>query len=260
MKDALFLALLLAVPLIRGWDRFIGNAEAFLFRLGGIVEGYKTQLMTAVTAILSGAAAFGFDLTPEQRAAVLSITSVVVWPAVMLIMRAVTKGPMRNPVTGRHVGSSMRSPWWVCLLALLLLLGGCTSDGQLSPGAEEVIDSDVVQTVLASDLPETMIIVGTMKAIESSDDRPAKAARYRETIRRFEAAVSGESVRAGVLEGLVRTLLEGQVTEPSDRILLQRAARIPAELAGPDQFIVGENLTRLRTLLSDLEQVTYLYE
>lgn len=107
------------------------------------MEGYRTQLVAAATAILSAAAAFGFELTPEQQNAILALISVVVWPVVMIIMRAKTKTPMKIPMSGGKTVGQKAPPQQVgyahpVLLAILagivmLTMGGCQGAGVRAP-------------------------------------------------------------------------------------------------------------------------------
>ena len=58
------------------------------------MDGLKTMLLAAATALLNGLVAFGIELTDEQKVAVMGIVGTIVVPVVLLIVRYNTKSPM----------------------------------------------------------------------------------------------------------------------------------------------------------------------
>lgn len=58
------------------------------------LEGYRTVLMSGISAVLNLLIAFGFDLSKEQTVAILGVFNGVVVPAVGIWLRLQTTGPV----------------------------------------------------------------------------------------------------------------------------------------------------------------------
>lgn len=173
------------------------------------MEGHKTNLTNGAMAILSLFAAFGLEVTPEQRVAILTAISTVVWPLAMLVMRYFTRGPMKIPGKG-----TVRSPWWVVVLLLpLLWMSGCqTGDPQ-----RDLIVEFTAQTAVYQGVDEFV-----------ADDQ-ARAMRIQEVAATLIATLDGDAeATVAELQALAEREIDWDRLSPIDRENLRGLIRLTA--------------------------------
>lgn len=58
------------------------------------MDGLKTTLLAAGTAVLNGLVAFGIEITDEQKVAIMGILNAVLIPVLMYVVRFFTAAPL----------------------------------------------------------------------------------------------------------------------------------------------------------------------
>lgn len=92
------------------------------------MEGMKTLFVALVGSIITLLAAFGLDVTDEQQDAINGFL-LTAWPVAMIVMRLVTKGPVKIPGKGGSQSGFVHPALLVVLLTLgVVFIGGCAGN------------------------------------------------------------------------------------------------------------------------------------
>lgn len=163
------------------------------------LNGFKTILVAVLSMLGVVGAKYGFELPVDDQAELVSY----IMGAAMIVMRLVTKGPVKVPGQNEH--DVLRSHWAVgVFVAAVMMLSGCAqldsfeSDPLKKAGAGIVLRHGVDEFIRRDDVPA---------------DRAAKVKRYAVI---FQSALSRDDTSIESLDSFLISQLPREQMLPGD--------------------------------------------